>query len=217
VLAGDLGVALAMEALSRVDIPPARLPRVFAAFAQMQADAVAGQQLDITGRGGDVEKTYVLKTGSYTVAGPLRVGALLAGGSDDLIVELERFALPAGVAFQLRDDLLSVFGDPKETGKPFANDVRSGKRTVLVEEAFRLAKTKDKTTLMKAWGNARASEAALRAAVDVLESCGARLAVEERIATLTTRALDALRAADLSESRHRLLIGAVEALTDRRS
>ena len=217
VLAGDLGVALSMEALSRVDVPPARLPRVFAAFAQMQADAVAGQQLDITGRSGDVEKTYVLKTGSYTVAGPLRVGALLAGGPDDLIVELERFALPAGVAFQLRDDLLSVFGDPKETGKPFANDVRSGKRTVLVEEAFRLAKAKDKSILMKAWGNARASQAALRAAVDVLETSGARRAVEERIATLTARALDALRAADLSENRHRLLIGAVEALTDRRS
>jgi geranylgeranyl diphosphate synthase type I len=217
ILAGDLGVALALEALCRVDIPPARLPRVLSAFAQMQADAVAGQQLDIAGRGNDVEKTYVLKTGSYTVAGPLRVGALLAGGTDDLIVALERFALPAGVAFQLRDDLLGVFGDPKVTGKPFASDISSGKRTVLVEEAFRLATTRDKSTLMKAWGNSRASAAALRAAVGVLESCGARRVVEERIQELTTRALEALSSASLPESRHRLLKGAIEALTDRRS
>jgi geranylgeranyl diphosphate synthase type I len=217
VLAGDYGVALAMEALCRVDVPTSRLPRVFAAFAQMQTDAIAGQQLDITGRGGDVEKTYVLKTGSYTVAGPLRVGALLAGGSDELILGLERFALPAGVAFQLRDDLLSVFGDPKETGKPFANDIRSGKRTVLVEEAFRLATAKDKSVLMKAWGNSSAKEAALRAAVGVLETSGARRVVEDRIQELTARALEALAAAPLPETRHRLLRGAVEALTDRRS
>src|SRR5450432_615798 len=100
----------------------------------MQADAIAGQQRDVVAQSLDAEKTYVLKTGSYTVAGPLRMGAILAGGSPRLISGLERFALPAGVAFQIRDDLLSAFGDETETGKPFANDVKSGKRTLLIEQ-----------------------------------------------------------------------------------
>jgi len=217
ILAGDLGVALATEALSRVDVPASRLPGVFGAFAQMQADAVAGQQIDVIARGEDVEKTYTLKTGSYTVAGPLRMGALLAGGSPELISALERFALPAGVAFQLRDDLLSAFGDPSETGKPFANDIRSGKRTALIQRAFELAKGKDKKVLASAWGNSRAGVKLLREATDVLTRCGARAAVEERIAELSARALSSVEAAELAEARRTLLLGAVDALTDRRS
>jgi geranylgeranyl diphosphate synthase type I len=217
VLAGDFGVALATDALSRIDVPAARLPRAFAAFAQMQADAVAGQQIDIVGRAEDVEKTYVLKTGSYTVAGPLRLGATLAGGSSELIGTLERFALPAGVAFQIRDDLLSAFGDPKETGKPFANDLRSGKRTLLMQRAFELAKGTDKTLLRKVWGNAKASQKDLRAATEALAHCGARKAVEDRILDLSTRALDALASSKLPSPRRELLVGAVDILTDRRS
>jgi geranylgeranyl diphosphate synthase type I len=217
VLAGDFGVALATDALSRIDVPVARLPRAFAAFAQMQADAVAGQQIDIVGRAEDVEKTYVLKTGSYTVAGPLRLGATLAGGSSELIGTLERFALPAGVAFQIRDDLLSAFGDPKETGKPFANDLRSGKRTLLIQRAFDLAKGTDKTLLRKVWGNAKASQKDLRAATEALAHCGARKAVEDRIADLSSRALDALASSKLPAPRRELLVGAVDILTDRRS
>lgn len=217
ILAGDLGVALATEALARVDVPASRLPRVFGAFAQMQADAVAGQQIDVIARGEDAEKTYTLKTGSYTVAGPLRMGALLAGGSPELISALERFALPTGVAFQLRDDLLSAFGDPSETGKPFANDIRSGKRTALILRAFELAKGKDKKVLTSAWGNSRAGVKLLREATDVLTRCGARAAVEKRIAELSNRALTSVEVAELAEARRTLLLGAVDALTDRRS
>src|SRR5215471_1385186 len=168
ILAGDLGVALATEALARVDVPAARLPRVFGAFAQMQADAVAGQQIDVIARGEDAEKTYMLKTGSYTVAGPLRMGALLAGGSPELISSLERFALPAGVAFQLRDDLLSAFGNPQETGKPFANDIRSGKRTALIQRAFELARGNDKKILTHASGKPRAGAKIMREETEVL-------------------------------------------------
>jgi geranylgeranyl diphosphate synthase type I len=216
ILAGDLGAALATEALSRVDVPPARLPRVLSAFAQMQSDAIAGQQLDVLG-GADIEKTYELKTGSYTVAGPLRMGALLAGGSEHLIAGLERIALPAGVAFQLRDDLLSAFGTQEETGKPFANDIRSGKRTLLVECARGLSNPKERQALESAFGNAKASPAELVRAVQVLEDCGARAVVEARVAELRQRALDSVPALRLSETRSRLLTGAIEALTDRRN
>jgi geranylgeranyl diphosphate synthase type I len=217
VLAGDYAVALATEALARVEVPAERVPRAFGAFAQMQADAVAGQQLDVVARSSDAEKTYTLKTGSYTVAGPLRIGAILAGGSPKLIAGLERFALPAGVAFQIRDDLLSAFGDPAETGKPFANDVKNGKRTLLVEQALRLARGKDLKTLKYAFGNASATIPELRRAVEVLDRSGARQAAEERTAVLAAQALRAVDEIGLPETRKRLLVGAIDALLERRS
>lgn len=217
VLAGDYAVALATEALSRIEVPAERLPRVFGAYAQMQADAVAGQQLDVVGRSADAEKTYTLKTGSYTVAGPLRMGAILAGGSPKLIAGLERFALPAGVAFQIRDDLLSAFGDPAETGKPFANDIRTGKKTLLVERGLGLARGKDLKALERALGNPDASDAELQRAAYVLEQSGARAAAEQRTSELAAQALRAIEDIGLPETRKRLLVGAVEALLERRS
>jgi geranylgeranyl diphosphate synthase, type I len=214
VLVGDLGSAFATEALSRVEAPAARLSRVLTAFAQMQSDAVAGQQLDVVARKADIEKTYALKTSSYTVAGPLRMGALLAGGTMEFVAELERFALPVGIAFQLRDDILSAFGDPQTTGKPFANDIRSGKRTLLMRLALEGASRGDQKILKRAWGNPAATKKELADAVSALERSGARKAVEERIESYAARATEAVESLEGPNARG-LLRGAVLALMDR--
>lgn len=215
VLVGDLGNAYAAEALSRVEAPADRLSRALTAFAQMQSDAVAGQQLDVVARKADIERTYALKTSSYTVAGPLRMGAVLAGSDTEFIGELERFALPVGIAFQLRDDLLSAFGDPAATGKPFANDIRSGKRTLLMQLALAQASRGDQKILRRAWGNPDATKKQLSDAVKALETSGARKAVEERIETYGARAMDAVQSLRVPDSRRELLRGAVLALMDR--
>ncbi len=215
ILAGDLAQSYASECLARVEVAPARLARVFACFAQMQTDAVLGQQLDVLGRTRNVEKVYELKTGSYTVRGPLRLGALLAGGSPRLLTTLDRFALPVGIAFQLRDDLLGVFGDPRSTGKPVASDLTSGKRTVLLTTGLRRARGRDHRLLASVAGNAKAKTSDLRKAIDVLERCGARGIVEERIDELVSAALAALRAGRLPPEAASLLEGASRALTSR--
>jgi geranylgeranyl diphosphate synthase type I len=143
------------------------------------------------------------------------MGALLAGGDMPLVADLERFALPAGIAFQLRDDLLSAFGDPDATGKPFANDIRSGKRTLLVELAFSMAERRDKNILKRAWGNSDASKKHLAEAVAVLERSGARKAVEARIEEFSAHAIEAVERLSVAAPRRDLLRGAVLALTDR--
>lgn len=217
ILAGDYAAAMAAEALSRVDMKPAHASRVFANFARMQLDAVTGQQLDLIGRARDVEKTYELKTGSYTVRGPLRVGALLAGAPPRVITTLDRYALPIGVAFQMRDDILSAFGDPKQTGKPFGSDLKSGKRTALLLAALRRAKGPDHRALKSVVGNARATDAQVRRAVAVLERSGARRVIEARIDELLGHALVALEAGRITPEGKGLLVGAARALTARRS
>jgi len=215
ILAGDYAVALASEALARVEAAPGRMHRILTCFAEMQLDAVAGQQLDILGRTRDVEHVYALKTSSYTVRGPLRLGALLAGASARTLTALDRFALPAGIAFQLRDDLLSAFGEPAQTGKPFGSDLKGGKRTPLLLVALARARGADRELLERTLGNRRARDADVRRAVAVLERCGARAEVEARIEALVEEALGALRVGRLTAEGRALLEGAAAALTAR--
>lgn len=216
ILAGDHAAGLALEMMTKLEIAPERHQPVMAAFAQMQIDAVIGQQLDIIAQNSDPEATYVLKTGSYTVRGPLRIGALLAGAKPRILTTLDRFALPVGVAFQLRDDLLGAFGEPEQTGKPLGSDLKTAKRTVLLLNAMRLAKPKDRALLKAVVGNARASEKTVRLALEALERTGARAVVEARIEALVAEARLSLKAGRLSPAGRALLEGAADVLTARR-
>lgn len=217
ILTGDYAVALATRVLATLDVPGRRLPGVLTCFADMQLDAVAGQGLDVIGRSRDAELTYRLKTASYTVRGPLVMGALLAGGSPALQRTLEQFALPAGVAFQLRDDLIGVFGDPARTGKPRGGDLKAGKRTLLVELALKRCRGQDRRTLQTVLGSPRATERQVERAIGVLEESGAREAVEERISSLGAEARQLLERGRLTVEGRELLLGAVDALTSRES
>jgi geranylgeranyl diphosphate synthase, type I len=216
ILAGDYAVGLSCDAISRVETRGERLRAVFAAFAEMQLGAVAGQQLDMVGNGRDVELGYALKTGSYTVEGPLKMGALLAGAKPTTLAALSRYARPAGVAFQLRDDLLSLFGDPAQTGKPLASDLTSGKRTLLLRLALRRAKPLELAAIRRALDNPRAKLPALRSALSAISATGAPELVEKRITELSQQALAELDRGVSAEGRE-LLSGATEALSLRRT
>jgi geranylgeranyl diphosphate synthase type I len=112
-------------------------------FARMRTEVTAGQYLDIFEETAwrampedehlsRAQRVIVFKSAKYSVEEPLAIGASLADGSLAQIAALRAFGLPLGIAFQLRDDLLGVFGDPTVTGKPAGDDLREGKRTVLV-------------------------------------------------------------------------------------
>lgn len=217
ILAGDHAVALASQHLASLAIPPARLKRLVLRFAQMQLAAVAGQQLDVRGKTPNPELTYELKTASYTVKGPLLVGAEIAGASRRALEDLEEFSLPAGVAFQLRDDLIGVFGDPKKTGKPRGGDLKEGKNTALVHHGLRLLSGRSRDALRKVLGNPKATGPQLERVIDSLEACGARAAVEARINELKAEALATARRPSLSQQGRRLLEGAIITLADRKT
>jgi geranylgeranyl diphosphate synthase type I len=222
ILAGDYAVGLATEVLSQVDVPAAQHGSVFGCFAQMQTDAIIGQGLDMAAVTRDPEAVYALKTGSYTVRGPLRLGALLGKADSHTLRALDRFAVPIGIAFQLRDDLLSAFGDPSDTGKATGNDLRAGKRTPLVQHALKRARGRDLSALKGTLGNRKASHAQVLTALSVIERTGAREAVEARIDELKRTALAALPDAGARARRGitregaELLTGAADALSARR-
>lgn len=216
ILAGDYSAALALDVLARVEVPPRVLRPVMESFARMQLDAVLGQQLDIGASAPNVERAYALKTGSYTVKGPLELGARLASARPETLGALERFAGPLGIAFQLRDDLLGAFGEPERTGKPLGSDLTAGKRTVLLVEGLRRVRGESRRALLAVVGNRRAKQRDVRRALDILEETGARARVEARIEALATEARGAL-SRGITKEGARLLEGAVDALTARRA
>jgi geranylgeranyl diphosphate synthase type I len=214
-LAGDYAAAASLEALASVKASSDRIAKATLLFAQIQQDAIRGQQIDLAGRSENIEVMHDLKTGSYTVRGPMLLGAILAGASPAVLQRLTRFAQPLGVAFQLRDDLLGAFGDPKETGKPFGSDIRSGKKTALVDEAFTRLRPGDRHVVSETMGRRDATAAEVKSVVALFERSGARDAVERRLHQLVKKALSSLEGPGLSKQGTALLWGAAKALTSR--
>ncbi len=170
--------------------------RVLDVVQRMHEEVLIGQQLDLLAVQ-DVSRMQQLKTGSYTLRGPMALGAVLGGASDAQALALERFATPLGEAFQIRDDLLGTFGDPGDTGKSAGNDLRAGKRTALVLAAERTGE--DLAELKAVFGVADAPDEAIAAARALLLRVGAERVVEERLATLLAEARAILASAPLLE------------------
>ncbi|ARZ72523.1 geranylgeranyl diphosphate synthase [Streptomyces albireticuli] len=167
----------------------------------MRSEVMYGQYLDVTAAGrptADVERALRIvrcKTAKYTVERPLQIGAALAGAPRAAREALSAYALPVGEAFQLRDDLLGVFGPPEVTGKPSLDDLREGKHTVLVALALQRADAHQRRVLRSLLGSPRLDEAGADRIRELLTSTGARNEVENMISTLRTQALRVLKTA----------------------
>jgi geranylgeranyl diphosphate synthase type I len=217
ILAGDYAAGLALDALLSVPCAPERVFKAARELARIEKDVVAGQLLDVHASASvagesHVELTHTLKTSSYTVRGPVLIGARLAGASDDACRALEAYADPLGVAFQLRDDILGTFGEAKTTGKPALSDLRSGKQTALIAEAARDPGAQE---LLRVAGDADAPVAKLEALASYLVTSGARARVEARIETLLSQSRKALETPSIPEASRLLLLGAIPALAHR--
>jgi geranylgeranyl diphosphate synthase, type I len=142
ILLGDLLLAWADELLRRCGLPIAHVMAALEVFDLCRSEVIAGQFLDVSvqARGhADVETAMTVlryKSAKYSIERPLHIGAALAGATPADLAQLSGFGLPLGEAFQLRDDLLGVYGDPATTGKPAGDDLVEGKRTVLVALAL---------------------------------------------------------------------------------
>jgi geranylgeranyl diphosphate synthase type I len=154
------------------------------------------------------------KSAKYSIERPLHIGATLAGARPDQLARLSAFGLPLGEAFQLRDDLLGVFGDPATTGKPAGDDLVEGKRTVLVALALDGASAADAARLDGALGTplTDADVAELRRIID---DSGAHEQVEQVIGQLAAKATAALAESDLDPHARGVLLQLATAATVR--
>jgi geranylgeranyl diphosphate synthase type I len=171
----------------------------------MRSEVLAGQFLDVLAQAeGDESAATALavarmKTAAYTVERPLHLGAALAGADARTVSAVRRFGADIGVAFQLRDDILGVYGDTQATGKPAGDDLREGKRTLLVALGMQNAGRADADALRSALGDPALTEETLARIRAMLIDVGAVAAVEQRIASLAASATEALAGARLAE------------------
>jgi geranylgeranyl diphosphate synthase type I len=199
ILLGDLLLSWAEEMFTAAasQLPAGRAAAAQAQFDLMRTEVVAGQFLDVLAqtRGGfdpdEALRVIEFKTSKYTIERPLLLGAAAAGADDRTAAAFSAYGHALGEAFQLRDDLLGVFGDPSQTGKPAGDDLREGKRTLLVALACQVADVAQRQVLEAGIGNPELDRAGVAGLRTVLTQTGAVATVEERIAA---RVLDAERA-----------------------
>ncbi len=214
VLAGDLASTFSWELFLESSLPKGRRDEALALFVDIQKEVFAGQQLDLMADQ-DVERMHRLKTGSYTTRGPAELGGLLADASTNAMESLRGWAVPVGIAFQLRDDLLSTFGTTQETGKP-GDDLRHGKHNAVVAAFHELSPSKlDRAALARVWGHPNASNAEVEEAARALS--GARVRVEERLICLADEARSALAASPFDDEGKQVLANVTTLLTERGS
>jgi geranylgeranyl diphosphate synthase, type I len=208
ILLGDLALCWADDMLRAAGLPGTALRRAAEPWEAMRTEVLGGQFLDVlhqaTGNrsGHAALQINRYKTAAYTVERPLHLGAAIADAGPALISAYRRFGADIGVAFQLRDDLLGVFGDPEVTGKPAGDDLREGKRTLLLAIATERAEATGDDAALDVLdhvvGHPDLDAADLDRVRELLITLGAERAVEQRITELTGTALDALGAADIA-------------------
>ncbi len=216
---GDLEEPFTVEGLLAVRVAPAARLAALREYFRMTRLTAYGQLLDI--RNGtldpgavtetDVLDVHRLKSAMYTVACPLRIGAVLGGMSPRGLVDLEAIGTDLGIAFQLRDDVLGAGFDADESGKS-SNDLAEGKRTLLVIRAWTAASEADRARLGRVLGNSAATPEDVERARDVIRTTGSLAYSERRIAELTAAAL---RRLDRSRSLDRAAKPLIREIADR--
>ncbi|WP_091449286.1 polyprenyl synthetase family protein [Actinokineospora iranica] len=227
ILLGDLALAWADDMFAGAGLEPVRQAAALSPWQAMRAEMLAGQYLDVlTQAKGDESAAAALsvarmKTAAYTVERPLHMGAALAGAPEHVIAALRGFGADIGVAFQLRDDLLGMFGDTDVTGKPAGDDLREGKRTLLMSVGLRRAdaagRHADAKVMRTALGDDALDVDAVERVRGLLVEVGAVAEVESRIADLADSAMSALRSVDLADPASAVLDGLAVTATKRTS
>ncbi|MGY1724136.1 polyprenyl synthetase family protein [Blastococcus sp. SYSU DS0533] len=221
ILVGDLALVWSDELLRCSGISDAALGRARAVWDTMRTEVTAGQYLDLLRAAGglpgpDGALTVArYKSAGYTVQRPLQLGVAIAGAGPRVVEACTAIGLPLGEAFQLRDDLLGVFGDPEVTGKSADDDLREGKQTLLVALAAEAADAPGRQLLGELLGNPEAGHEEFEALRTLLVTTGARDRVEERIALGTARAREAIAESPLADDARRALDALAVAATSR--
>jgi geranylgeranyl diphosphate synthase, type I len=220
ILLGDLLVMWSAQMLHGAGVEQSALERALPIVEAMRTEVTCGQYLDMVAQAhplrkrapaigslkptielalDDASRVVEYKAARYTVQRPCQIGAAIGGGDDELYFALGAYGSPLGRAFQFRDDLLGVFGDPQVTGKPAGDDLREGKRTVLVAHAYAHSGDAGQKLLLQRLGDPGLDETGISELQQVIVESGARDAVESMINEYHERALKALHDTETTE------------------
>jgi geranylgeranyl diphosphate synthase type I len=221
ILCGDLALAMANQILGHLVLETPLRSAILERMYRMISHAIYGECLDvlyeveseISER--DVLTVGMLKTASYTVEGPLYMGALLGGARQEDLERLSRYAIPLGKAFQVQDDVLGLFGDEETLGKPVGSDIREGKKTVLMLRALQKANPTQREFLQRMLGDKEVTEEDLREIKRLVVETGALDACRQMARSLGEESGEALLGCGWREEGVKFLEEAIEFMVKR--
>ncbi|MEU2514263.1 polyprenyl synthetase family protein [Streptomyces syringium] len=220
-LAGDLLISWAGQLFTTCGLPAAYLSRARPLWAVLARELVAGECLEILRTGSRPDTAASLqviryKTAKYTVEHPLHIGAALAGASRELREFFTDYGLPLGEAFQLRDDLLGLFGDPERTGKANADDITAHRPTALLALTWQDATSTERRELRTLLGRRHLDEESVERVRGIMHRTGAPTRIEGMITQRVRAAVRILDQAQLPDGPARALAALAQAATVRR-
>ena len=196
---GDYGLFLANKLVAQSDLPSDLKVKVFELFSQIQLTTLEGEIMDVTlpyvnssiddNYFRTIDLIYEYKTAWYTLTGPALLGGILGGADNETNNLLKEIMLPLGISFQIKDDLLGIYGDEEVLGKPALSDVAEKKQTLLYGFAYAHASEEEKQLLDIHYGNPNASNEDLEMVRQLFEKTGAKVQCENLLEIYSKKAV----------------------------
>lgn len=163
----------------------------------------------------EILKMYEYKTAKYTIEGPLHLGAILAGAEDKLLKTFSAYSIPVGIAFQIQDDILGIFGDEKKLGKPVGSDIRQGKYTILVAKAVEKASAKQRNIIKNILGKSDLTKNELEMFRNIVIETGALDYAKNMAVKLANQGKRAIEKEKINPEAKEFLTGIAEYMVNR--
>ena len=212
IIVGDSASAMANEIMFNTKFPAETVIRALDKLQDIVYVTIPGEMMDVIMEyKGETTEEEILrmfegKTSRYTFEGPLHLGAVLAGKDEKTLEDFTAYSLPLGKAFQLRDDILGVFGDEKKLGKPVGSDVIEGKQTLLYLKAYEKADGEQKKKLKKYLGKADLNKEELEEFRQIIKDTGSLEYSQEMSEKFVEESLSALESIDFKKDEARVFL-----------
>jgi geranylgeranyl diphosphate synthase, type I len=191
---GDLGISLSGKVITESDFPKVRKNKALGYFFEIVQNTILGEMMDVANAQKikrtekEVLQIHTMKTANYTLVGPLLFGAILAGATDTFLKKIKLFAQPLGVAYQIQDDILGIFGNEKELGKSITSDIEENKSTLLITYVLKQGNKTQKNIVTKLYGKKSITKKECETIKKIFIETGAFSYSQNKIAKLTAQA-----------------------------
>lgn len=219
---GDIGYFLAVRLISQSNFPAERISKALELFSQAMLETALGQMLDVelpfldgVKEENDALTVFRLKTARYTLVGPLNLGAILGGADKKLLESIEQFGESLGIAFQIQDDILGVFGNEEDLGKSVTSDIEEGKVTLLLIYALKTANKIQHRVLDKYYGKGKVGEEEVEKIRKVFIDTGALKHSQKKAEELITKAKEVIAKMQISKDNKQMLAEMSDFLVNR--
>jgi geranylgeranyl diphosphate synthase, type I len=222
IVAGDLGSLLGQTILMEAKFTDKNKIAALKKVNRMLYNVIQGEALDVmvqAKKGFDyksIYQVYKYKTAYYSIANPLEIGAILAGAKEAKVRQIEKFAIPLGIAFQIQDDMLGLFSDQLTIGKPIGSDIREGKKTLILYFGLKMCRQIEKKFIKNLLGKNNISLTEIKKIRGILVSSGAVNKCNSLIQKNITESQSELCNLEISNSSKNILTGLIDYINNRK-